>query len=76
MGSFRFGHWLNRQVGYEALLRSDRRVLHRKTAEAMEGRLFPAGGAESGDTGTPEGGATVAALARPGRVLYGPAVQR
>ena len=34
----RFSHWLERQVGYEALLLSDRRVLHREAAIALEER--------------------------------------
>ncbi len=32
----RFSHWVERQVGYEALLFSDRRMLHRETARAIE----------------------------------------
>ena len=32
----RFGHWLVRQIGYEAMLIADRRVLHRRVAEAIE----------------------------------------
>jgi len=36
----RFSHWLTRQVGYEAMLVADRRVLHRRCAEAIESSLI------------------------------------
>src|SRR3989442_1098431 len=32
----RFSHWLVRTVGYEAILLSERRAIHRHTAEALE----------------------------------------
>src|SRR2546425_587393 len=41
--SRRFGHWLVRTVGYEAILLSERRAIHRHTAEALE-----AGGGRGG----------------------------
>ena len=39
--TLRFQHWLERQAGYEALLLTDRKLLHGEVASAWESGLFP-----------------------------------
>src|SRR5258707_15742606 len=43
MARMRFLHWLPRAVGYEAMLRNDRRLAHQGVAESLEAAHVPRG---------------------------------